>query len=144
MKAIVFAVISLFVSISYAGVPNSQIFVKGESISGTVVDVTNLCPMNAVCVHDGSIATLSFEMLNGCQELTSMTYTNLGNGVIEVEAIRSLNPIFPQDPAFVPVCSMSLEYREAKLTLSGVYPPFQIVFKGTGVVVDVPQYTTVN
>jgi hypothetical protein len=141
MKTIIFAFISLFISVSFAG-PAIEPAPLGELIAGKILAARPMCPENAFCITNGTTLTIEFEMLNGCQDLNSLSYTILEDGGIEVEAFRTSYPVGTStDPNLELVCTSALEYRSEKLSVPGFFPPFKVFFKGTDVAVDVKKFS---
>jgi hypothetical protein len=146
MKSIIFAIVSLLVSVSYAELSSAlplegqPVAPLGDLVAGDVVKVERLCPLGVTCVTDGTILTLEFSMPSGCFSMGEVNYEINADGDVEVSAYRLFgNGQVPADMDLI--CPSVMVYERSQLSLNMIFPPFKVIFKGTDVVIDVKAYS---
>lgn len=124
MKTIVALFTSLLVTATAnAGTREDVIY---KPVSGEIVSVKPLCPVNAVCITDGTVIEVRYYPTSACSIITTKYSVDDKSNVVDVTAVEQIDTKMTCI-AVVP------GPRSETLSLPMVFPPMILNFVGTNV-----------
>lgn len=97
-----------------------------QPIAGEIVSVKPLCPVNAMCITDGTVIELRFYPTNACSTIVMNYAVDEKTNIVDVTATEQINTKMTCI-AVVP------GPRSEVLSLPMVFPPMTLNFVGTDV-----------
>lgn len=132
MKSVITFILALLVT--HTATANTKIGTRQDiirtAVAGEIVSVNSLCPPNAVCITDGTVINLKFELVSACANLSLKYTVDEATNTVNVSAIEEVNAKM--------ACIMVVpEPRMESISLVMVFPPMTLNFVGTGVSYDI-------
>lgn len=134
MKSILFVMAVIVMGTAQAKVASK--FIE-RAISGTVYEVSPLCPPKVMCITNGTAVTFEFKLSSGCSGLKPLKYTiakdkETGITTVEVDA--------KEQRLGTAVCASVIVEDYGTVALNSVYPPFQVQFVGSEELINIEDY----